>query len=66
MSRSYLKEWEYSAEILITHYRSVLRGQIPFLQAPGEATESYARANLDFHSLAYVQKVAALAGDQSE
>lgn len=59
VTRSNLQEWEYSAEILIAHFRCVMRGQMPFSDH-GKTEESYARAGLDEQSIAYVRKVITL------
>ena len=61
-----LEEWQYSAEILIAHFRCVLRGQVPFSQDPEEARQSFARANLDSEAIAYIQKVSAIIKKRSK
>lgn len=55
-----LEEWEYSAENLLYHFRSVFRGQTPFAQDSTQATDKWARADLDPESVVYMQKVAAI------
>ena len=55
-----LEEWQYSAEILIAHFRCVLRGQVPFSQGHEAAHQSFARADLDNEAIAYVQEVSAI------
>ena len=55
-----LEEWQYSAEILIAHFRCVLRGHLPFSQNTTEAHRSYARASLDPEAVEYMRKVSAI------
>ena len=56
VTRSILEEWEYSAEILVTHFRCIMRGQIPFSNHTS-FDESCSRAELDEQSIAYVRRI---------
>lgn len=56
VTRSILEEWEYSAEILIAHFRCIMRGQIPFSN-DSNVDESCDRAELDEQSMAYVRRI---------
>ena len=56
VTRSILEEWEYSAEILVAHFRCIMRGQTPF-SSRTSFDEICGRAELDEESIAYVRKV---------
>ena len=59
VTRSILEEWEYSAEILIAHFRCIMRGQMPFSN-DSNFDESCDRAELDEKSMAYVRRIVEL------
>lgn len=57
VTRSILEEWEYSAEILVTHFRwCIMREQVPFSNHTN-FDESCSRAELDEQSIAYVRRI---------
>ena len=55
-----IKEWEYSAKILIYYYRAVLKGMVPFASPWEEkhANEMSRICALDGEALRYVRRVA--------
>ena len=65
VTNNMLDEWQYSAEILIAHFRCVIRGHLPFSQSPEESLESFNRALLDSDSFTYIQKVSAVIESRS-
>ena len=56
VTMSMLEEWEYSAQNLISHFRCVLRGSVPF---GGEAplVELAAKAGLDAQAVEYMERI---------
>jgi hypothetical protein len=52
-----IQEWEYSAKILIYHYRVVLKGMIPFAVPWDKKHQRHLRheANLDDEAMAYIR-----------
>lgn len=61
-----LDEWQYSAEVLVAHFRCVLSGQSPFSQDTDESADNIARMDLDAESVLYLDKMKALVGSRSE
>ncbi len=61
-----LDEWQQSAEILISHFRCVLRGQSPFSQDSDESADNIAQMDLDPESILYLDKMKALVASRSE
>jgi hypothetical protein len=61
-----LEEWQYSAEVLISHFRCVLRGQSPFSQDTDESADNIAQMDLDPESILYLNKMKSLVGSRSE
>lgn len=61
-----LDEWQYSAEVLVAHFRCVLRGQSPFSQDTDESADNIAQMDLDAESVLYLDKMKALVGSRSE
>ena len=66
VTRLMLEDWEYSAENLLYHFRTVLHGQIPFSQKSSEANESYAQASVDSKGLEYLGKVSRIVQSRSK
>ena len=61
-----LDEWQYSAEVLISHFRCVLHGQTPFSQDSEARKNSFKQLNLDTPSIEYLEKVITLLASKSE
>ena len=61
-----LDEWQYSAEVLISHFRCVLRGQTPFSKGPEAQRSSLRQVDLDPASAIYLEKVTTLLASRSE
>jgi hypothetical protein len=57
VSSRMIEEWEYSAEILLSHFRCVMRGHVPFSSSPAAQAEALDRAELDAESKLYIQRV---------
>ncbi|MCJ1404499.1 hypothetical protein MMC11_007725 [Xylographa trunciseda] len=55
-----LDEWQYSAEVLISHFRCVIRGQTPFSQDSEARKDSFKQLGLDAPSVEYLEKVITL------
>ncbi|GAB1317026.1 Zn(2)-C6 fungal-type domain-containing protein [Madurella fahalii] len=55
-----IKEWEYSAKILIYHYRAILKGMIPFASTWNDEHARDMRQNcrLDEDAISYVRSLA--------
>ncbi|MCJ1282521.1 hypothetical protein MMC26_001844 [Xylographa opegraphella] len=55
-----LDEWQYSAEVLISHFRCVIRGQTPFSQDSEARKDSFKQLGLDASSVEYLEKIITL------
>lgn len=60
-----ISEWEHSAQILIYHFRCVLKGMVPFSLSWDYLNGNRVRAGLDDDSYSYVQNIASLLKDRS-
>jgi hypothetical protein len=63
-----IKEWEYSAKILIYHYRVILKGMTPFASTWNDKHERELRKNchLDDHAIKYVRSLAEIIKSRGE
>jgi len=57
-------KWAYSAENLITHFRVVLGGFVPFLKIWENSNESHFCPNLDDDARKYVKSITNLLREQ--
>jgi hypothetical protein len=57
-------EWRSSAKILIYHYRSIIRGMLPFYQ--DWTPKMQEDANLDDESLEFVKKICEIVAHRRE
>ena len=55
-----LDEWQYSAEVLISHFRCIIHGQTPFSQDSKARKDSFRQLDLDIPSVEYLEKVITL------
>ncbi|OCK75544.1 hypothetical protein K432DRAFT_465531 [Lepidopterella palustris CBS 459.81] len=62
--RSQMKEWEFSAGVMLQHFRCVLRGFLPFQLARDNIEELKDKAKLDETSVNYVRSVVPLLENQ--
>lgn len=49
--------WNYSADNILHHFRSIFRGELPLKMAERNITEFVERERLDSESTEYVQRV---------
>lgn len=61
-----IDEWEHSAQILIYHFRCVLKGMVPFSLSWDPPSGNRERAGLDDDSYSYVRRIASLLRDRSK
>jgi hypothetical protein len=61
-----LDEWQHSAEVLVAHFRCVVRGQSLFSQDTYESVDSIAQMDLDAESILYLDAMKALVESRSE
>jgi hypothetical protein len=55
-----LDEWQHSAEVLVAHFRCVVRGQSLFSQDTDESADNIAQMDLDAESILYLDAMKAL------
>ncbi|MCJ1416924.1 hypothetical protein MMC32_003263 [Xylographa parallela] len=61
-----LDEWQYSAEVLISHFRCVIRGQTPFSQDSEARKNNFKQLDLDASSVEYLEKVIKLLASKEQ
>lgn len=64
--KSQVKEWEFSAGVMLQHFRCVLRGFLPFQLARENLEELREQAKLDEASVEYVSNIIKILEDQRE
>ncbi|OCL01900.1 hypothetical protein AOQ84DRAFT_349986 [Glonium stellatum] len=64
--KSQVKEWEFSAGVMLQHFRCVLRGFLPFQLARENLEELRQQAKLDEASVEYVTNIIKILEDQRE
>ena len=52
-----IEHWNYSADNILHHFRSIFRGELPLKVAERNITELVEREQLDSESTEYVQRV---------
>ncbi|KAK3347095.1 hypothetical protein B0T25DRAFT_553622 [Lasiosphaeria hispida] len=63
-----IKEWEYSAKILIYHYRAILKGMVPFASSwdEGHAEEMRKQCGLDEEAIRYACRLSVVIKNRDE
>ncbi|MCJ1411862.1 hypothetical protein MMC19_005954 [Ptychographa xylographoides] len=61
-----LDEWQYSAEVLISHFRCIIHGQTPFSQDSKARKDSFRQLDLDIPSVEYLEKVITLLASKGQ
>lgn len=56
--------WDYSANNLLHHFRSIFRGELPLVMADEKPEEFIEREELDSDSVIYIKHVLRLLNDQ--
>lgn len=56
--------WDYSADNLLHHFRSIFRGELPLAMADEKVEELIEREKLDSESVTYIEHVLRLLKDQ--
>lgn len=59
-----IKRWDYSADNLLHHFRSIFRGELPLAMADKNFEELIEREKLDSESGKYIAHVLRLLKDQ--
>lgn len=59
-----IAHWNYSAENVLHHFRSIFRGELPLALADRDLDELVQRERLDAESTAYVRHVLRIIKDQ--
>lgn len=59
-----IDHWNYSADNVLHHFRSIFRGELPLAIADRNLDELVQRENLDPESTAYIRQVLLIIKDQ--
>lgn len=59
-----IEHWNYSADNVLHHFRSIFRGELPLATADRDLDELVQRENLDPKSKAYILQVLRIIKDQ--
>ncbi len=59
-----IEHWNYSADNVLHHFRSIFRGEVPLATADRDLNHLVERENLDLESKAYVIQVLGIIKDQ--
>jgi hypothetical protein len=59
-----IEHWNYSADNVLHHFRSIFRGELPLATADRDLDELVQRENLDSKSKAYIVQVLRIIKDQ--